>query len=528
MIIINKKRLAQQTPTTPLFNEEPIPVLDNLFWGIDGAMGMMGRCLRYIKSVCIQDESPQKKEPLCAKGHGFLGSLPELWGLDRFTFITSYYQTYGHEGICKVRLGPKSLYLIGDPELADLISRNEKAFQRGGSFTPWRDFSKQGLSEGSYAKENRIKVLHILTPRDLKQFFPIMAKVSDDFVTRWHGLMRQHTPIHLAQESARATLAQMGKTLFNMDCFDLEPHRDELCFRYIDSLNTIFDLVANRILSALPNGIYKRWYSEETRQFETAKRTLSDILIPIFKSYFESADQIDRDSHQYKVLTALGLDLECKAPDYDTLVEQSIGFFQAAFETTSKFMFWGLYELSQHPGIQNRLSDEIERVLSSRSPTLEDLDNMPFLAQVSEEVLRLHPPLPVTLRDIVDPSACPDYAVEKGGFFAISPYLVNRSAKCWENPNDFNPDRFTEEKLKDRWQSKAPGYFTFIHGAHHCPGRKFAKQEFKTFIVRLLQAFCITPSEISQTQGPLQAKIQITLHPKDPYYIQLKPRDKTH
>ena len=71
---------------------------------------------------------------------------------------------------------------------------------------------------------------------------------------------------------------------------------------------------------------------------------------------------------------------------------------------------WALFALAQHPKIQDRLRDELLGVPTD-TPTMDELQALPYLDAVLREVLRLHPAVPLTSRraakDDVIPLAVP-------------------------------------------------------------------------------------------------------------------------
>ena len=67
-------------------------------------------------------------------------------------------------------------------------------------------------------------------------------------------------------------------------------------------------------------------------------------------------------------------------------------FLAAGHETTATATGWMLYELSQNPELQSKLRDELLSV-DTDTPTMEELNELPFLDNVVREILRLHPPV---------------------------------------------------------------------------------------------------------------------------------------
>lgn len=77
--------------------------------------------------------------------------------------------------------------------------------------------------------------------------------------------------------------------------------------------------------------------------------------------------------------------------------DKSHRFLLAGHETTSTGTTWCLYALTQAPHIQQKLRLELLSVPTD-TPTMDELMALPYLDMVVRETLRLHPPVPLTIR----------------------------------------------------------------------------------------------------------------------------------
>lgn len=65
----------------------------------------------------------------------------------------------------------------------------------------------------------------------------------------------------------------------------------------------------------------------------------------------------------------------------------------SGYETTSTALTYALYELSRHPGIQQRVVEEVDQFGREREPQFGDLAHFPLIDAVLKEGMRLHPPV---------------------------------------------------------------------------------------------------------------------------------------
>jgi hypothetical protein len=72
-------------------------------------------------------------------------------------------------------------------------------------------------------------------------------------------------------------------------------------------------------------------------------------------------------------------------------------FLVAGHETTSNAVTWALFALTQNISSQSKLREELLS-LDTDTPTMDQLNALPYLDMVVREVLRIHAPVPSTIR----------------------------------------------------------------------------------------------------------------------------------
>lgn len=182
----------------------------------------------------------------------------------------------------------------------------------------------------------------------------------------------------------------------------------------------------------------------------------------------------------------------------EDVVAQVPTFLIAGHETSSTATTWTLFALTQHPDIQRKLREELLGV-STDTPTMDELNSLPYLDAVVRETLRVHPPVPSTTRmaarDTVLPLKEPvngkDYVeIRKDQTIFISIVALNRSKKLWGNDAaEFNPDRWLNGSVDTSLPGLWGNMMTFFGGARSCIGYRFALVEIKALLFTLVRAF---------------------------------------
>lgn len=72
----------------------------------------------------------------------------------------------------------------------------------------------------------------------------------------------------------------------------------------------------------------------------------------------------------------------------------------------------------------------------------------------------------------------------------VCPYATHRHPQYWDRPLDFDPERFSPEKSRNR---RAGAYYPFALGQRKCIGEHIAKIEMRMIIAMILQRYRFTP-----------------------------------
>jgi cytochrome P450 len=198
--------------------------------------------------------------------------------------------------------------------------------------------------------------------------------------------------------------------------------------------------------------------------------------------------------------------------------DEAVILFLAGHETTALALTYSLYLLATHPECQQRLSGELARVLAGRPPGLGDLERLEYTESVVLEAMRLYPPAWGIAREALAPVEIGGYRFPKGAAFVMSPWVVHRDPKLFEEPDRFRPERWAGD-LARRLPRFA--FFPFGGGPRVCIGNRFAMMEAKLVLAGAIQRFCFEPTpETSLALFP-----SVTLRPRHGVRLRLSARD---
>lgn len=171
-----------------------------------------------------------------------------------------------------------------------------------------------------------------------------------------------------------------------------------------------------------------------------------------------------------------------------------------------------LYELARNQDVQSRVQNEIDEVLAQHKGdvTYESINDMKLLEMCIDETLRMYPPVFNLIRECTKDWKLPgtDVSIEKGVTVTIPVFALQRDAKYYPNPAQFQPERFSSQNSAGKSFVDRP-YMPFGEGPRVCIGQRLGKMQVKVGLVLLLQNYKFNLS--GNTLHPLKISPQSIL-----------------
>jgi cytochrome P450 len=191
------------------------------------------------------------------------------------------------------------------------------------------------------------------------------------------------------------------------------------------------------------------------------------------------------------------------------VIDNLVTFLVAGHETTSQALTWSLYLLALFPEWQERVREEVLRVVGKGARvSREDIGKLSLLDAVFQEAMRLYSPVPILMRLTTRPVMIGGVSLKQGAMIIVPIYVIHRHRKLWQNPLKFDPSRFAPEAKAGRHRF---AYMPFGAGPRTCIGGTFAMVEGKTILATILANAKL---ELPEGEEPLPFA-RITLRPKD-------------
>jgi len=457
------------------------PVLRSLFvaaLALCGALAAYVLCIFMRRRIAVY-RSPLQNVPGPENAHWFKGNFADVREPDSTRLQEEWVRTYGHVLKFHSTLGTPKLLAV-DPLAISYVLQNSDTFQKSEvlRFTLGVATGRGLLFiEGPQHKKQRKVMNPAFGPAQVRKFTSVFIEKSLELREIWVDLLSKSSrkdeklSLDAFMWLNKVTLDIIGLTGFNYT-FDSLHSQDEKQNDLYGAIRTIVMFGEPRLLFVLKlffpifRSIPTRRSRALDRAFDKVRRIGSELIqnkkiavlaerntdgsgssVPVGKQDVQGHDLL---SLLIKSNIAADMPESMRMGDSEIL-SQIPTFLLAGHETTSTAVSWTLFALCCQPAVQAKLRVEL-RTCPTDSPTMEQLNALPYLESVVRESLRLYAPVSATQRIAMHDAEIPlqepftdkcgvlqsAVRVSKGDLVSIPIRLLNRSTEIWgEDANEF-------------------------------------------------------------------------------------------
>lgn len=346
-------------------------------------------------------------------------------------------------------------FVVGGP-LANrqvLVTERKKLLWRNPG-DPVTSLLRQGVLviDGEQHDEYRQAMEPLLGPGSLPNYVPRILRYTDRVSATW----ADGQTVDMLVEGRRIALLIIMDALFSIDFWDDLPRMWKPILKAIAFISP----GAWIVFPKLPRLGYRKQI-----------KILDQYLYGIIQSRRAGQPYHDLLEH----LMNAGL-------DDDRIRDQMLTMLIAGHDTSTALLAWTFYLLGAHPDVSSQLQTELDQALQGLPPQSPSGWPPPLLDAVIKEALRLYPPIHLGSRRVMDSIEFDGNKVPAGERLIYSIYLTHRDPMVWENPDDFEPERFMQGRKNPPF-----AYVPFGGGPRACIGAAFGQAEARLVIARLLQ-----------------------------------------
>lgn len=415
---------------------------------------------------------------------GNLG-LPVFGETASFLFDTEFarkrHQKYGN--IFKTNiLGSPTIFVRGGEANHFILTNENKYFVNSLPPSAKTLLGSSSLSQqiGSQHQERRKLLYQAFQPRILAGYVEAMEELTQRYLRKWTKL----GTLTWYPELRNYTFDIACKFLIGLD------------FASETQLGHLFEIWSKGLFS-IPLSLPWTKFSHALKSRQQLLEQLEIIIRQRQRKLNESEDALS--------ILLQARDEKGNSLSLEEVKDQVLMLLFAGHETLTSGLASFCLLLAQHPEILRRCRTEQQKLEKTKESTSEALKQMPYLDQVLREVLRLIPPVGGGFRKVICTCSFNGYQFPEGWNVLYEILLTHQDGSIYAQPNQFNPERQTEDI------SKPFNYLPFGGGARECIGKEFARLEMKLFAAHLVKDYSW---ELLPSQNLEMILIPVP-HPKD-------------
>ncbi|CAI9601556.1 unnamed protein product [Staurois parvus] len=449
----------------------------------------------------------QKRGPPGPFPWPFVGNAMQLGQAPHLTFCKMT-QRYGN--VFKIRLGNHDIVVLnGSSTIREALVKHSSEFAGRPNFTSFKIISGgKSMAFGGYS--DLWKVQKRIAHTTLRAFSTINAETKKQFEHHVASEVQDLIQVYLHLSSGgqyfdpyhECTVA-VANVMCAL-CFGKRYSHDDQEFKALVGRNDKFGQTvgAGSLVDIMP------WLQAFPNPVRSLYRSFKDLNIEFF-DFVKSKVSRHRETYKPEVTrdmsdAFIGVIEHGSGASLDKdYVEGTVtDLLGAGQDTNSTALAWIILLLIKYPHIQQKLQDEIDRVVGQdRMPTAEDKTQLSYVQAFIYEALRFSSFVPLTIPHSTTSNVIIDgFCIPKDTVVFVNQWSVNHDGTTWNNPDIFDPERFLDEH---RQLNRDLTYevMIFSMGKRRCIGDQLS----------MLQMFLFTTIMLHQLSFHANPKEELTM-----------------
>jgi cytochrome P450 len=389
----------------------------------------------------------------------------------RHWFVPAMHRKYGD--VFTIRLVPEGMplvYFTRPDQIKELFAGDPDVFHAGKGnaiLGPIMGEHSVLLVDGGEHRRARKLLMPAFGHAALARYREIVERLSDQEIARWESGVE-------------------FRSLERMNALTLEIIL-QVVFGVTDEARlAALRPVVNKTVNIGP-AVLLGWGYPKLQKFGIWKKTVDNqrvldrLLYEVIAERRTAADVAERDDVLSQLLSVGAVEGETPLTDAE-LRDQLVTLLLAGHETTASALSWTLYELGRHPELMAR---------AAQAAADGDDD---FLEACMKEAMRLHPVIPMVLRQLQAPATIGGIDLPAGAAAGASIIISHGRADNHEDPTAYRPDRFVGgQPAPNTW-------IPFGGGVRRCIGAGFSLMEGVVILRHIVSTYDVSTPHDDEPQ----------------------------
>jgi cytochrome P450 len=371
---------------------------------------------------------------------------------DLLEWMSRQFGTFGD--IYKASVYGTSVYAIRNIEFAHhVLVENWQNYVKGQAIKRVALLLGNGLmvSKGDLWKRQRRMIQPTFNHESIRRSTKLITAVNTKLLRKWQLAAQRNESVNLTRDVSSMVLEVVLRFILGDDYELVGSHFDLLSQEPARNMEFAMSF---RALGKIIRQVI------DHRRKETA--TATDALGMLMQAHDPQSGQLMQDSQ---------------------LVDEILTLIVAGHETTASTLNWAWYLISQHPEVEQKLSNELNTLTSGSE--FVDLSRFLYTHQIIDETMRLYPAGWLLTRKALHNDRLGEYFVPAGTEIYVAPYFIQRHPDLWDEPDRFNPDRFRADNASRRHRLAT---IPFSTGPRNCIGEHFARMEMQVHLMTIARS----------------------------------------
>ncbi len=379
-------------------------------------------------------------------------------------FLGHLSQSYGP--IVKIHIAGKKYLVLQHPEsIKHVLLDNHKTYHKRGITKILRFFFGEGLvtSNGELWYKKRRLIQLAFHKQRLSHILGIINEETSFFIEKLETLP-SGSRLNISDEMLQLNVSIISRAMFSAP---LEEDKKTM-MNVLEELTTYASSWMKSMIK-----IPLSWPTPANRKFHQNCKVFDTMIYKMVNERIAYRANSVKPPHEDL------LDMLLDYVDEDSLNEMTkkqirdevTTIFMAGHDTTAQTLSWIFYELAKDKDISRKVTVEASHVLPKELSGLEVLSHLHYTKKVIQEGLRYYPSISAILRKPICDDVIFGTKVQVSTNILINIYGMHHHPDYWENPEIFDPERFSAAKFIG---IKPFVYLPFGGGPRLCIGSNFA------------------------------------------------------
>jgi cytochrome P450 len=400
-------------------------------------------------------------------------------------------ERYG--GVIPINMGNERVVFLSEPEHFKrvLVAKADDYIKYFDGLKPI--FGKSMIThDGVLWQKIRMPQQAAFHPDMFAEYIPYFLDAIRTKMDVWANLAKTGETVEMVEQTWTLAADMICKALFDRDM----PFNPHFIFKCVKTYTDVMNHKSVRL---------KMVTGEEFEITEESTAKAMEAWASVPPEVINANPREDRERTLLKMIDAAVADPAIPEFDQQQAVDELKQYLWAGTETTALTLAWALYETARNPEAAERIRQEGETVYGDREPTAADYSGLAYTRAVIQETMRLYPPIWGLMRVASKPDVIDGKQIREGDRVVLFAYGTHHSAKYWDDPESFKPERFMGDAAKKR---KPYTYIPFGGGKRSCIGGAMSQVENTLALSILLRRF--RPEYVGANPAGINATVTLT------------------